>query len=165
MLTHIVAMSNNRVIGSRNDIPWRQKADMERFKRLTLNHPVIMGRKTFESIIKRLGKPLPKRENVILTRDGTYHPQGVASIRESGLSYYLQRAEKEEVFVIGGGEIYTLTLPITKRVYMTLIDATITGDTMYPDLDTSWARVSSEKHAADDQNEHPYTYIEYVRRV
>jgi dihydrofolate reductase len=139
---------------------------MERFKQLTLNHPVIMGRKTFESIVARLGKPLPKRENVILTRDRAYHPRGATSIGESGLLYYLKRAEKEDVFVIGGGEIYSLTLPITKRIWLTLIDTTIQGDTLYPELsEDMWFTIKGERNPADEENEYPYTYMEYVRKT
>jgi dihydrofolate reductase len=125
-----------------------------------------MGRKTFESIVARLGKPLPKRENVILTRDRTYHPRGATSIGESGLLYYLKRAEKEDVFVIGGGEIYSLTLPITKRIWLTLIDTTIQGDTLYPELsEDMWFTIKGERNPADEENEYPYTYMEYVRKT
>lgn len=132
----IVAMGENRVIGTGGNIPWRLPTDFAHFKRTTLGKPLIMGRKTFESI----GKPLPGRTNIIVTRRAGYQPEGVLVC--SGLSAALDRAQEiaaaagvDEVMVGGGGEIYSEAMPIAQRLYVTHVAASPEGDTRFPPID------------------------------
>ncbi len=133
MIALMVAMDKNRVIGHKGSLPWHYKEDLQYFKEKTLNHPVIMGRKTYESILRSLGKPLPKRENIVLTRqDKTF--KGARVIHD--LPAYLETIPKEmTVFVIGGAEVFELALPYADRLYITHIDKAFEGDTYFPDVD------------------------------
>ena len=132
----IAALARNRVIGRNNAMPWHLPEDLKRFKALTLGHPVIMGRKTWESIIAALGKPLPGRTNIVISRSLVSAPAGshLAHSLEEALAYC---HGDEEVFVIGGAEIYALALPHASRLYLTEIDAVIEGDAWFPET-ASW---------------------------
>ncbi|KKU70111.1 MAG: Dihydrofolate reductase FolA [Parcubacteria group bacterium GW2011_GWA2_47_21] len=166
MISIIVAASENNVMGNKGQIPWRLSDDLKRFAALTKNHTVIMGRKTFESIKGRLGKPLPNRLNVVVTRQKNYSAQGceVASSLEEALRRFAK--DKNEVFIIGGAEIYKEALPKTDRIYKTTIHAKIQGDAFFPDTDESeWQTTRSEFHPKDNKNEHDATYAIYERRV
>jgi dihydrofolate reductase len=153
----IVAMSNNRVIGRNNALPWHLSEDLKYFKRTTLGKPVIMGRKTFESI----GRPLPGRANIIVSRSGFVadNIRVVSSLEEA-----LTLAESiafidgaEEVMVIGGAELYAHALPVAQRLYLTLVDAEIEGDAFFPALNNDeWQEISREDYAAVEPN--PYNY-------
>jgi len=159
----IVAQSHNGVIGKNNEIPWKLSADLRRFKTLTLGHPVVMGRKTYESILGRLGKPLPERENIILTRQKDFSAPNCKVI--NNLAEISQLAEKKEVFIIGGAEIYNLALPKTQRVYLTLVETEVNGDAYFPNLEENeWQLVSSEKHLADEKNDYEYEFRIYDRK-
>lgn len=157
MLSIIVAMAHNRVIGLDNQMPWHLPADLAWFKKNTLNKPVIMGRKTFESI----GRPLPNRHNIIISRheDREVKPNisWVKSIDEA-----LQLAntqQSSETFIIGGGNIYNQVLPIVNRLYLTHIDADLQGDTYFPDYSPEqWQVIYQEDHLADDKNSYPYQF-------
>ncbi|OCG22222.1 dihydrofolate reductase [Gilliamella sp. wkB108] len=157
MLSIIVAMAHNRVIGLDNQMPWHLPADLAWFKKNTLNKPVIMGRKTFESI----GRPLPNRHNIIISRhaDREVKPNisWVKSIDEA-----LQLAntlQSSETFIIGGGNIYNQVLPIVNRLYLTHIDADLHGDTYFPDYSPEqWQVIYQEDHLADDKNSYPYQF-------
>lgn len=151
----IVAMSRNRVIGASGAIPWKLPADMRQFRALTMGKPIIMGRKTFESI----AHALPGRKNIVMTRDGLFRAEGchVASSREEALA---SARGHDEVMVIGGEGIYKEFLPIADRIYLTLIDEEFAGDAFFPELDMArWKETGRTSHEPDAKNEYPYTFI------
>lgn len=144
----IVAISKNRVIGRDNKIPWHISADLKRFRALTIGHPIIMGRKTFESI----GKPLPKRTNIIVTRDVDYAAEGVEvthSIDEA-IKQAQGKEGSEEVFIIGGGQIYNQSMNLADRLYLTVVDEEVEGDVFFPDYSEFKKIVSKEDNQSGD---------------
>ena len=153
-------MADNRVIGRDNAIPWHLPADLKRFKALTTSHPLLMGRRTYESI----GQPLPNRRTIVLTRDQTYHSPGVEVAHD--LDEAFQRvSSNDKVFVAGGAQIYRATLPRADRVYLTIVHTILEGDTYFPELDSSeWRLEQDMDHMADDRNPHSYTFQRYERR-
>lgn len=147
-LNLIVAMAKNRVIGIANKMPWHLPADFAWFKRSTIGHPIIMGRKTFESI----GKPLPGRRNLVISRNAHWHADG-CEVLSSLTAVIDQCRENENVFVIGGATLYNEALPLADTIYLTEVDASPAGDTWFPLLDSrDWKERSREHHAADDKN-------------
>ncbi|MGK7397929.1 MAG: dihydrofolate reductase [Candidatus Cyclobacteriaceae bacterium M3_2C_046] len=158
----IVAKSDNNVIGKDNDLVWHMPEDQKYFKRTTLNHYVIMGRKTFES----MNKPLPKRTNVVVTRRRNYRPEGAIVVND--LSTALEIAAKEhqqEVFILGGGEIYKQSIPLVDRMYITEVKAEFEGDTFFPELDYSgWKEIKREEHQPDLLNPYPYAFVVWERK-
>src|SRR5690606_847240 len=143
-LSAIVAISNNNVIGKDNELPWYLPADLKYFKKITINHPVIMGRKSYEAI----GNPLPKRTNIVLTRDPYYLSSNILvahSLEEAiALAYDI---DPEEAFIIGGAEIFEIAFPFLDRLYITEIHADFDGDTFFPEWDQSeWKLISEEAH-------------------
>jgi dihydrofolate reductase len=151
----VVAMARNRVIGRNNALPWRLSEDLKRFKATTLGKPILMGRKTFESI----GKPLPGRRNIVLTRDPAWRADGVDVVRTVEEALQLTR-ESPELAVIGGAEIYRLTLPYADRVYLTRVEADVPGDTLFPELDVAqWSQAQAGTHPADERNQYPATFL------
>lgn len=161
LVSAIVAAARNRVIGKDNQIPWYLSDDLKYFKRTTLGHHVIMGRKSFESI----GRPLPKRTNVVITRDPFYVASGclVARSLPEALGLAYDHGETE-AFIIGGGEIYALSLPLLDKLYLTEVDATPEGDVFFPELNwEEWQLVSAASHPADEKNDYPYTFKVYER--
>ncbi|NMP15939.1 type 3 dihydrofolate reductase [Thalassotalea sp. Y01] len=161
ILSMIVAHANNRVIGKDNDMPWHMPADLKYFKKTTLKKPVIMGRKTFESI----GFPLPGRRNIVITRDANYQADGIETVDSVDAALALV-TDVEEIMVIGGGSIYQHCLPAADRLYITEIDLTTDGDTFFPDYnaDNRWQCVSEDAHQADENNTHPYNFKVYERK-
>lgn len=161
MINIIVAMDENRVIGKRGNIPWHISEDLQRFKRLTMGHPVIMGRKTFESIWASLGKPLPGRTNIIVTRDREYVAKSrcvVFHALEKALSF----VEHQQAFVIGGGEIYAQCIDRADRLYVTHIRNGFDGDTYFPKIDPHvWKVIEYKEYSQDAVN--PYAFTTYVR--
>lgn len=159
-LTIIAAMSENRVIGRAGDLPWRLPADLRRFKSLTRGHHVIMGRKTFDS----LGRPLPERVNIVITRRSDYQvPEGVriASSLEQALAF---ARDDDNPFILGGGEIYALALPQAKRMELTIVHTTTPGDTYFPEFDESeWRLTHDEHHEADENHEFEFSFRTYER--
>ncbi len=156
MIKIIVATSKNNVIGDSNKLIWHLPADLKRFKEITTGHPIVMGRKTYESI----GRPLPNRRNIIITRDEQYEVDGcevVNSIEEALL------LTNNDCFIIGGGEIYKQSLPIAQQIFMTIIDEDFDGDTNFPELDKSWYVSSKVNHQQDEKNPHNYSFILYER--
>jgi dihydrofolate reductase len=157
----IVARAANGVIGKDNGMPWHLPADLAHFKRTTMGRPVIMGRRTWESI----GRPLPGRRNVVVTRSAGFTAPGaevVGSLEEA----WRVVADAEEVFVIGGGQVYAEALPGADRVYLTEIGEAIDGDTRFPDLDPAeWRETALGEHAPDDRNAHRLRFrlLERVR--
>ncbi len=161
-ISAIVATAKNNVIGANNDIPWYLPADLKYFKKVTLNHHIIMGRKCFESI----GRPLPKRVNVVVTRNPFFIASNCMVVHslEEGLTL-AEENEAEEVFIIGGGEIYTLGMPYLDRLYLTEVDLEVKGDIVFPEIDPEkWKLTSEEAHKADDKNEHNYTFKIFDRK-
>ncbi|MBB6444601.1 dihydrofolate reductase [Bacillus benzoevorans] len=160
MISFIVAMDKNRVIGKDNQLPWHLPADLKFFKKTTMGHPIVMGRKTHESI----GKPLPGRENIIVTRNEYYHPEGCTVIHSPAELKSLEAEKQEEVFVIGGAEVFNTVFPIADRLYITVIEHEFAGDTNFPEFDESdWTLVSSEKGETDEKNPYEYSFNIYER--
>lgn len=155
----IVAVGPGGVIGHDGELPWRLPADLAHFKRTTLGHPVIMGRKTFDSI----GRPLPERRNIVLTRSPDRLPAGVEGAEDPEAALALC-ADAAEVFVIGGAEVYRLFLELADRIVLTEVEGTFPGDTFFPEFDRArWREVSREEHEPDQRNAHPYRFLELVR--
>jgi dihydrofolate reductase len=158
MISIIVAMADNRVIGGNNKLLWRLPADLKRFKALTMGHPVIMGRKTYESI----GKPLTGRENVIVTRHVEFNVSGITVV--NSLNEALQKFKDRDVFIIGGAEIYTQSLPLADRIYLTRIYHSFDGDAFFPVIDEKeWKTEKTESHHPDEKNPYRFDFINYVR--
>lgn len=165
MLSAIVAVSENDVIGREGDLPWHLPSDLKRFKKLTMGHHLLMGRKTYDSI----GRPLPGRTSVVLTRDETYRPRGDPSgevIVVRSLDAALERvASDSEAFVIGGESLFRLTLPLVDRLYVTFVHAVVDGEVRFPgDALAGWKLVSDEAHPADARHAYPYSFRVYSRR-
>ncbi|KGK40971.1 dihydrofolate reductase [Nitrincola sp. A-D6] len=165
MLSIIVAQSQNRVIGVNNKLPWYLPEDLKYFKQITQGKPIIMGRKTYESI----GRPLPGRTNIVITRDSSYQLPGIKVVHT--LDQALELAEQqalvdgsEEVLVIGGSEIYALALPQADRLYVTQVHASIAGDAFFPVLEADqWQEMLRQDFSADGPNPYDYSFIVYQR--
>jgi len=160
ILSMVVATANNRVIGKDNDMPWHLPADLAYFKKVTLGKPVVMGRKTFESI----GRPLPGRRNIVISRDEQYSANGVDTVTSVEQALSLVK-DVEEIMVIGGGAIYKHCLPAANRLYITHIDAEIDGDTRFPEYNLEhWTKVSSERRVADEKNAYNLDFCVYEKK-
>ncbi len=156
----IAAMDRNRLIGAGNRLPWRLPADLAHFKALTLGKPVLMGRKTFESI----GRPLPGRENLVLSRDPAFAPEGVRVVRSIDEACAVASAAPE-LMVAGGASLYALLLPRATRLCLTFIEAEFEGDAWFPEYDTAlWVERSIERHAPDERNPWAYRFVTLGRR-
>ncbi|MBM7691408.1 dihydrofolate reductase [Peribacillus deserti] len=161
MISFLVAMDQNRVIGRNNDLPWHLPADLKFFKQVTMGHPIIMGRKTHESI----GRPLSGRENIILTRNRHYKAEGCTIIHTIEEITNLEESSKDEFFIIGGAEIFNLTFSIADRMYITLIEDEFEGDTHFPKInEEEWQLVSREKGPKDEKNPYDYYFCVYDRK-
>jgi len=160
-LSIMVAMSENGVIGRDNGLPWRLSADLRRFKQVTTSHAVIMGRRTFDS----MDGPLPGRTNIVVTRQPDWSRDGAVvahslddAIREA------RQIEDDEIFILGGGEIYRQAIDRVDRMYVTLVHAQVSGDTFFPEFDRSkWRIVEEEPHDADEKNDYAMTFLTYDR--
>ena len=158
-------MAENRVIGRNNALPWHLPADLKRFKALTMGHAVIVGRKTFEAI----GRVLPGRRWIVLTRDAGWHRAGVetAGALDAAIAALAEEAddgEEGEVFVAGGAEVYLLALPRADRLYVTVVHAAVEGDTRFPALNAAaWRLVEDERHEADERHAFAYSFRRYER--
>lgn len=182
MVSVIVAVARNGVIGAGNQLIWHIGEDLKRFKAITSGHPVVMGRKTFES----LGRPLPNRTNVVVTRNAGYSPEkalagtlggalaagtgatgassevAVASSLEEAIAMF---PPSEEIFIIGGGEIYRQAMPLADRFYPTVVEADYDGDTFYPEWNRDeWIEESRESHPRGEKFDKPFTFIDYRRK-
>jgi len=160
LVSLIVAMARNGVIGRDNALPWRLAEDLRRFKAATLGKPILMGRKTFESI----GHALPGRTNLVLTRDPRWTAPGAVVVHS--VEAALAAAEgAAELVVIGGAEVYRLVMPFARRIYLTHVHADVPGDTYFPDFDpTQWVDASCDERAADENNPYPVTFLTLERR-
>lgn len=161
-ISMIAAMAKDRVIGKDNDMPWHMPADLAHFKKVTMGKPVIMGRRTFESI----GRPLPGRKNIVVTRNAAWSHEGV-EVAASPQDAMLLVADVEEVMVIGGGNIYQQFLSQASCLHLTFIDLAVEGDTKFPNwLEVgNWQQVASEKHEADEKNAHGYEFLTLEKQV
>jgi dihydrofolate reductase len=162
----IAAMAQNRVIGKDNDLPWHLPDDFAYFKQKTGGHVIIMGRKSFEA----LGKPLPKRTNIVITRQTDFRAEGVTVVPslEAALDVARpiesQTEQTAEIFVIGGAEIYALALPVADRIYLTEVQKAYDGDTRFPEFDrTVWRETSRQHHPADDRHETAFDFVVYEK--
>ena len=155
----IVAMAENGVIGRDMDLPWHISADLKRFKALTMGHHIVMGRKTFESI----GRLLPGRTTVIVTRQSDYQVDG-AVIVNSLEAAQAAATDDSELFIIGGGQVYEIALPLADRLHVTRVHTEVDGDTSFPAVDwDQWELVSAERHGADEKNDYDFTFESYQR--
>lgn len=175
-LSILVAVARNGVIGNRGDLPWRLSSDLKRFKQLTLGKPVLMGRKTFESIVAALGKPLPGRVSLVLSRQADANdatsdlprilldePGQVVTVLDLESAKKLVGLESE-LFVVGGGEIYALALPQADRLYWTWVEAEPAGDTFFPRVDwDEWSLAEETRYPADARNQYDTTFAIYDR--
>ena len=159
MISIIVAIAKNGVIGDKNTLLWHLREDMIHFRTITSGHPVVMGRKTYDSI----GRPLPKRTNVVITRDTELQIEGCT------MAHSLPEAvemfdSSEEVFIIGGAQIYNQAMPLADRLYLTIIDKEYEGDSSFPEIDyNSWRQISCEKFERGEAFEYPFSFISLER--
>jgi len=162
IISQIAAMARNRVIGRDNRLPWHMPDDLAYFFRITEGHHIIMGRKNYEAN----GRALAGRVNIVITRNMHYKAPGcivVHSIPEA--LAYAEKHREQEAFIVGGGTIYAATLDMTGRIYLTIIDTEVEGDTYYPELNKDqWQIVSEDFHSANEQNPYDHTFIIYERR-
>lgn len=161
-ITLVVAAGTNGVIGRDGDMPWHLPADLAHFKRVTLGKPVLMGRRTHESI----GRPLPGRLNLVLSKDPAYHSEGCRTVGSLAEALAVAaREEAAELMVIGGGRVYVEALPLADRIFLTRVHAAPQGDTYFPALDPDeWLEASREERDADARNPFDLSFLELVRR-
>ena len=165
MISIIVALAKNGVIGKGGELPWKLSADLKHFASLTRGHTVIMGRKTYESIVGRLGHALPDRQNIVITSQKYYSAPGcmiISSVAEAIKNFSVSQGE---IFVIGGGEIYRQFMPAIVKLYVTEVDTECNGDTFFPSyLKEDWELISSERHEKDEKNSYGFTFLEMLRK-
>jgi dihydrofolate reductase len=160
LISLVAAMAENGTIGRDNSLPWRLPDDLKRFKALTMGKLLLMGRKTYESI----GRPLPGRSSLVLTRDRDWHAEGVVVARSLGQALSHAR-DSDELVAIGGAQIYRLLMPFARRIHLTLVHAEVPGDTFFPDFDpTQWADVECQRHPADERNAYAFTFVTLERK-
>jgi len=161
----IVAVAENRVIGRDNDLPWRLSGDLKRFKSVTMGKPIVMGRKTYESI----GRPLPGRANIVMTRDSEFSAEGIDVVHDLASAVAAggnaaKESDVDEIMVIGGANIYAATLSEADRLYVTEVHSVIEGDVLFPEIDSAvWAEISREYCTAGPQETCDYSFVTYDR--
>lgn len=159
----IVAASENNVIGIENRLPWNLPADLQFFKNTTWGMPIIMGRKTFES----MGRPLKGRQNIVITRQKDYTSPGITVV--PSIDAAVKAAEEQEVneiFITGGTEIFLQAFPLVNRIYLTRVHATVQGDAFFPEISSNeWELAHSEPHAADDKHAYAFTFERWERKI
>ncbi|MCW8878000.1 MAG: type 3 dihydrofolate reductase [Kangiellaceae bacterium] len=154
----VAAMAKNRVIGKDNQMPWHLPADLKHFKEVTLSKPIIMGRKTYESI----GKPLPGRRNIVISRNADYQLEGCDTVTSIDAALELVSGE-EEIMVIGGGFLYTQMIERANKLYLTFIDFEIEGDTQFPEFEhLSLREVSRKRYQADEKNKYDLEFVDFL---
>jgi dihydrofolate reductase len=157
-LSIIVAASQNDVIGKEGGLPWYLPSELARFKQITMDHPIIMGRKTHESI----GRALPGRQNIVVTHDEDYRAGGCTVV--NSLEEAIEAAgQADEAFIIGGATIYDQALPLVDKIYLTRVKTDLDGDKFFRLNENEWQRISSEEHAADDKNKYAFEFQEWIR--
>jgi len=165
IISMIAAMSQNRVIGKNNDLPWHLPDDFKFFKEKTKGHHVIMGRKNYESLPPKF-RPLPDRTNIVLTRNSFFKEKNIIVLSELSKALDLAKVNNEkEAFIIGGGEIYQIGLDFAQRIYLTEIAAEIPGDTFFPKLDHQiWQEVTRIHHPQDAKHKFPFDFVTYQKK-
>jgi len=160
MISMIVAMAENRAIGKDNDLLWHLPDDFKHFKSVTMGKPILMGRKTYESI----GKPLPGRENIVITRDKNFSADGTTLV--NSIPDALEASEQyDEVMVIGGASFYEQMLPVANRLYITVVQATFAADAFFPDINLDeWDVIEQSEHAADEKHAYAFSFITYQKK-
>jgi len=163
ILSLLVAMDEKRGIGKAGGLPWRLSSDLKRFRELTMGHHIIVGRKTFDSI----GKPLPGRQTIIVTRNADFHHEGCFIARSVDDAIQLARARGEsEAFICGGVEIYAQAMGTADRMYLTLVHADANADTFFPEWNRNeWIERESQPHGADEKNQYPFTFKLLVKKT
>ncbi|MEW6056695.1 MAG: dihydrofolate reductase [Bdellovibrionota bacterium] len=161
MISLIVAMDRNRVIGVENKLPWHLPADLKRFKTLTMGHHIIMGRKTYESI----GKPLPGRMNVVVTRQAGLKIEGCKVVHSLEAAVKLAQGDNE-AFIIGGAELFSQALEFVEKIYLTRVETKVhRGDTYFPEIEPlEWDLIEESSYSADEKNPFAYTYLTYLKK-
>ena len=162
----IVAAAENNVIGRKNDLPWHLPDDLRFYRQKTLGHPIIMGRRNHEAI----GRVLPDRANIVITRQPDYTAEGCITVHS--LAEGIEKAKAiaaadglAEIFVIGGGEIFTLALPLADRIYLTRVHAEVEGDAFFPEFsEAEWKLVEEKRHEADDKHQYAFTFQTWERQ-
>lgn len=156
MIKIIAAISKNRVLGNDNKLIWSLPNDLKRFKKLTTNNTVVMGRKTYESI----GRPLPNRRNIVITRDENYHDDNIEVVNSIEEALLLCN---NDCFIIGGGQIYQQTLDLAEKIYLTIVDEEFEGDAFFPEISDDWFKISKIENNEDERHEYKYSFIDYER--
>ena len=159
IISAVVAIAENNAIGKNNQLLWHLPNDLKHFRKITSGHTVIMGRKTYDSV----GKPLPNRRNIIITRQNIEIPgcEVVASVNEA----LALCADEPEVFIVGGAEIYKLAMPKTNSIYLTIVHQNFDADAFFPEIDmTEWTETERERHEVDEKHAIPYSFITLDRR-
>ena len=152
----IAAMASNRVIGLNNQMPWHLSADLKQFKKITMGSPILMGRKTFESI----GKPLPGRTNIVISRNPGFQASGCVQVNSTEAALDIACKTSDTLFVIGGAELYERLLPLTDTLYLTLINKAFVGDTFFPELDSAkWIEIEREDVDNDPLVDFTYSFL------
>ena len=160
MINIVVAKASNNVIGAKNDLIWHLPNDLKHFKSITSGHPIIMGRKTFES----LGRPLPNRTNIVVTRDQNWNAEGIEIA--SSLPKAIEAAKKidDDIYIIGGGNIYKQAMEFTDILYITEVHHEFDGDTYFPEIDSDeWEEVEQEDFKKDEKHPYAYSFVTYKR--
>ena len=158
----IVAMASNRTIGLDNKMPWHLSADLKKFKKITMGSPILMGRKTYESI----GKPLPGRTNIIISRNCDYQQQGCLVFNDLATALKKACENSEEIFIIGGSDLYKAILPMTDFIYLTLINKAFQGDTFFPEIDLNeWSEVAREDIINDPNTDFSYSFLKLEKTM
>lgn len=163
MISIIAAIGKNYELGRRNELLWNMPADMKHFRETTQAHAVVMGRKTFESI----GRPLPNRRNVVITRDADYKAPGVDVVHSLAEALDLFPDQNEEIFIIGGAEIYRQSMPVADKLYITHVGASFPdADAFFPEIiPIAWNEIKHMEHEADEKNPYPYTFSVYEKFI
>jgi dihydrofolate reductase len=170
MISLVVALSKNNVIGAKNRIPWLLRADLIHLKRLTKDQVVVLGRKTYESMVhyyEKSGREMPGKLYLVVTSQASYTPQTQKAMVAHSISEVLEQAKslESDLFVIGGEEIFKAMLPYADTLYITEVDAEIDGDTYFPDLsDEEWEEIEREHHTKDEKNQYDYSFVTKARR-
>jgi dihydrofolate reductase len=161
-ISAIVATAKDNVIGKDNNIPWYLPADLKYFKKTTIGHPIIMGRKSFISI----GRPLPKRTNIIITRDPFFMASGCIVVHSLAEAIDVAKENgEEEIFIIGGGQIYEQAMPFLHKIYLTEVEVEVEGEIYFPEIDKDeWKEIARERHAPDEKNEYAYSFVVLERK-
>jgi len=163
MISAIVAVAKNGVIGKSNSLPWYLPADLKHFSAVTKGHDIIVGQVTYDSIVARIGHGLPGRSNIVLTRDPTYTSEFAKVV--SSLDDAIAASKGDEVFIIGGSQIYALASDLIQRWYITEVDADIDGDVMLRGFDKNeFTETTRESHMSDDKNQYNYDFVIYERK-